>query len=111
MGERSWAGAISNDATASQLLEQPLQLPDPCANQLFCLGSMFRGGLGLSQCPSEYRLPANPHGAGQLALPQRTADQPAQALQLGGIRADSSCAIQQMPESLVAVIFAIGEHV
>ena len=35
--------------------------------------------------PSEYRLPADPHGAGQLALPQRTADQPAQELQLGGI--------------------------
>jgi hypothetical protein len=46
---------------------------------------MFSGGLELSRRPSEDRLPADSHGASQLALPQRTADQPAQAIQLGGI--------------------------
>jgi uncharacterized Ntn-hydrolase superfamily protein len=46
---------------------------------------MLRRGVELPRRPSEDRLPADPHGAGQLALPQRAADQPAQALQLGGI--------------------------
>jgi len=44
-----------------------------------CVASPNSGGA--VRHPSQDRLPTDLHSAGQLALPQRTADQPAQALQ------------------------------
>src|SRR3979490_2342490 len=70
-------GRSPPDAPPSQHFEWALQLPDPRADQRFRLRSRFRRGVELPRRPSEDRLPADPHGGGQLGLPERAGDQPA----------------------------------